>query len=65
MIPDDRKVALLLDQTCFYAEAGGQVGDRGLISTATGTFEVTELAKIGNSILHIGQVKAGARWVNP
>jgi alanyl-tRNA synthetase len=59
MIPGNRKVALLLDQTCFYSEAGGQVGDRGVISTSTGTFEVTQVVKIANSILHIGQVSAG------
>jgi alanyl-tRNA synthetase len=59
MIPGNRQVALLLDQTCFYSEAGGQVGDRGTISTATGTFEVSEVSKVGNAILHIGQVRAG------
>src|SRR5581483_10140803 len=32
--------ALLLDETNFYAEQGGQVGDAGLITTATGRFEV-------------------------
>jgi alanyl-tRNA synthetase len=59
LIPQDRKVALLLDQTCFYAEAGGQIGDHGSISTATGTFQVSEVTKVGSSILHIGQVRAG------
>jgi alanyl-tRNA synthetase len=59
LVPGNRKVALLLDQTCFYGEAGGQVGDRGTISTATGTFDVSEVSKVGNAILHIGQVSAG------
>jgi alanyl-tRNA synthetase len=58
-IPGDQKVGLLLDQTCFYIESGGQVGDRGLISTGTGKFEVSQVTKVGNSILHIGQVSAG------
>src|SRR5262249_28518671 len=58
-VPGDRKVALMCDQTCFYAEAGGQIGDKGTISTPTGVFQVSEVSKVGNSILHIGQVSAG------
>jgi alanyl-tRNA synthetase len=58
-IPSNEKSALILDQTCFYVEAGGQVGDRGYISTSTGTFEVTEIVKAGNAILHVGRISAG------
>jgi alanyl-tRNA synthetase len=50
---------LLLDRTNFYAEQGGQVGDQGMISTATGRFEVTNTQKLGDAIRHIGKVVEG------
>jgi alanyl-tRNA synthetase len=53
------EAALLLDRTCFYAEAGGQVGDVGEISTETGKFNVTNTVKLGNAIAHIGQMTDG------
>ncbi len=50
---------LILDQTCFYAEAGGQVGDGGTIKTETGCFEVRDTRKSGNVVWHRGQVIEG------
>ncbi len=50
---------LVLEQTPFYAESGGQVGDTGLITTAGGRFVVTDTQKQGSSVLHIGQVLEG------
>src|SRR5262249_2058462 len=41
------------------AEAGGQVGDQGAIRTPTGVFEVTQTIKVGNAIVHVGQVTEG------
>jgi alanyl-tRNA synthetase len=58
-LEEHKNVALLLDKTCFYAEAGGQVGDTGTIATPTGTFEVNQTTKLGNAVAHIGQVSAG------
>ncbi|MHB1422658.1 MAG: alanine--tRNA ligase [Gemmataceae bacterium] len=55
----ESKVGLVLDKTCFYAEQGGQVGDKGSITTPTGRFEVEDTKKIGDTILHIGQVING------
>ncbi|MCA9262666.1 MAG: alanine--tRNA ligase [Planctomycetales bacterium] len=55
----DRTVAVVLDRTPFYAEAGGQVGDVGTITTATGTFEVTDTQKDGEVIFHWGRVTRG------
>jgi alanyl-tRNA synthetase len=50
---------LILDKTCFYAEAGGQVGDRGAITTPSGVFEVTQTVKVGNATVHVGEVTTG------
>ena len=53
------EVGLLLDQTCFYAEQGGQVGDVGTIRTDTGTFELRDTQKLGDAVVHVGQVTDG------
>jgi alanyl-tRNA synthetase len=57
----DGTVAIVLDETPFYAESGGQVGDTGeLTAVSTGLcFRVTDTQKEGNFILHLGQVTAG------
>lgn len=56
---------LLLDESPFYAEAGGQVGDCGLLTSEDGTFEVTDTAKLGNAIAHkgraTGNIKLGSQ----
>ncbi len=51
---------ILLDRTSFYAEKGGQVGDRGRIATATGAvFEVTDTQYVGEAIAHHGRLASG------
>ncbi|TDT43053.1 alanyl-tRNA synthetase [Halospina denitrificans] len=50
---------VILDQTPFYAEAGGQVGDTGVLSWAGGRFEVEDTRKEDGHHLHIGRVVAG------
>jgi alanyl-tRNA synthetase len=54
--------ALVLNQTPFYAEAGGQVGDQGVIRTAGGgRFRVTDTQKkLGDLHVHIGRVEEGS-----
>ncbi|GAB3379611.1 alanine--tRNA ligase [Spongiibacter taiwanensis] len=52
--------ALVLDQTPFYAESGGQVGDAGLITGANLRFEVRDTQKAGKFHVHHGVVVAGS-----
>ncbi len=57
---------VLLDRTPFYAEAGGQVGDRGQLRAAGGRAEVLNTLKQGNNHLHQvrllqGNLEAGSR----
>ena len=51
---------VVLDQTPFYAESGGQVGDTGVIIKAKNTFVVDDAKKSGKATLHIGKVKEGS-----
>ena len=53
---------VLLDETPFYAEAGGQVGDRGVIANEGGDvrFEVEDTTRGGDQHLHHGRVISGA-----
>ncbi|QNS14745.1 alanine--tRNA ligase [Mannheimia bovis] len=50
---------VILDQTPFYAESGGQVGDRGEISSPLGLFQVNDTQKYGQVWGHIGQLNGG------
>ena len=50
---------VVLETTPFYAESGGQVGDRGTLKTESGTFNVTDTQKYGSAFAHIGMVKTG------
>jgi alanyl-tRNA synthetase len=56
----DGEVGLILEKTCFYAEAGGQVGDIGRIENDSGVFEVENTEKIGDCIIHRGKISFGS-----
>src|SRR5262249_17289728 len=58
-VPVDTTIGILLDKSCFYAVSGGQVGDKGTITTPTGVFAVEYTFKEGNSVIHLGKVAAG------
>lgn len=45
---------VILDNTPFYAESGGQVGDSGLLHIDDGVFEVEDTIKLGNAYAHRG-----------
>jgi len=51
---------VILDHTPFYAESGGQVGDKGLLSSAGAMFEVQDTQKQGEAFGHIGVVQQGS-----
>ena len=53
-------IATILDKTCFYAEAGGQVGDCGVIKSGGGQFIVENTTKIANCVVHRGRVAQGS-----
>ncbi len=50
---------VILDRTAFYAEKGGQIGDRGTIENGDGSFAVTDTQFIGEAIAHHGRLAHG------
>ena len=53
-------VRVFLNVTPFYAEGGGQIGDHGIIRTATGVIRVVDAQWAGpNAIMHVGLVESG------
>ncbi|MGL5009940.1 MAG: alanine--tRNA ligase-related protein, partial [Paracoccaceae bacterium] len=53
------QVQVILNQTPFYAESGGQVGDHGTLTTPSGAMRVTDVKKSQGLFLHIGEVTDG------
>ncbi len=58
-IEGDIEVGVVLDKTCFYAEAGGQVGDCGTLEFERGKFVIENTEKIAECIIHQGKVVEG------
>lgn len=53
-------IAVILEKTCFYAESGGQVGDKGIIKSSSGEFTVQITEKIADCIVHKGKLTKGS-----
>jgi alanyl-tRNA synthetase len=54
-----QSVQIVVNQTPFYAESGGQVGDAGRITTDTGVAVVTDTKKSAGVFIHVAQVESG------
>ncbi len=54
-----QKVQVVLNQTPFYAESGGQVGDTGSLKTDTGVVRITDCRRIAGLFVHVGEVTEG------
>ncbi len=58
---DGDSIALVLAETPFYPEGGGQTGDRGVIETESGALlEVSDTKKAGRAIVHVGRMLRGS-----
>ena len=57
---NNEQSAIITDKSCFYAESGGQVGDKGTIASDTAEFKVTDTRKTPQGIfIHFGNVTSG------
>jgi alanyl-tRNA synthetase len=54
---DDAPTAVVLDRTPFYAEGGGQIGDRGVLVGARGRLEVEDTQRAGDAVVHLGRLE--------
>jgi alanyl-tRNA synthetase len=51
---------VVLDQTPFYAESGGQMGDTGLLLAGAAEFTVNDTVKVGKQHAHVGHLAGGS-----
>ena len=58
-VKEGDEVQIALNQTPFYAESGGQLGDTGIIRTDTGSARITDTRKAAGVFIHIGKVEKG------
>ena len=57
---NNEQSAIITDKSCFYAESGGQVGDKGTITSDNTEFKVTDTRKTPQGIfIHFGNVTSG------
>jgi len=63
-VAEGQEAIMVLEETPFYAESGGQVGDTGIISMTGASFEITDTQKNGDAFIHIGKVHHGSFKVN-
>jgi len=55
---------VVLDHTPFYAESGGQVGDKGILAGKGFNFRVDDTQKVGQAIVHYGEMLDGLLTLN-
>ncbi len=59
VLSEGEEAVVVLDQTPFYAESGGQVGDCGFLRSTSGRFDVRDTTKTGGAFLHHGVLVLG------
>lgn len=59
MTSENGVVGIILSQSSYYAESGGQIYDTGVIKSSTAAFKVTNVQLYGQFVLHIGIVESG------
>ena len=64
VIHEGEEALVVLANTPFYAESGGQLGDTGLLHQGNNVFAVTETLKLGQAIIHKGYVERGEFHLN-
>jgi alanyl-tRNA synthetase len=55
-LEDGTEGVIILKQTPFYAESGGQIGDAGLLQGENGSLSVTNTVKLGDAFAHQGKI---------
>lgn len=64
VIRQGEEAVVVLDETPFYGESGGQVGDHGELKAASGVFEVADTQKYGKAFGHLGKLSYGELKLN-
>ncbi|MFC1699320.1 alanine--tRNA ligase [Candidatus Omnitrophota bacterium] len=54
------EIKIVLDQTCFYGAAGGQIGDLGLIRNKNVQIEIVDAHQVEQTVVHLGKIKQGS-----
>ncbi|OED38393.1 alanine--tRNA ligase [Chromatiales bacterium (ex Bugula neritina AB1)] len=57
---EDKSIAIVLDNTPFYGESGGQLGDSGYLRSAGMEFSVEDTQKSGTALVHYGKLLSGS-----
>lgn len=63
VLSEGEEAVVVLDQTPFYAESGGQVGDCGYLQAGAARFDVRDTTKTGGAFLHHGVLASGSLTV--
>ena len=58
-LSQDEVGVIVMNQTCFYGESGGQVGDQGLMRGISGVGKVTDTKRVGQIFVHFVEVQKG------
>ncbi|MBF4560218.1 alanine--tRNA ligase [Pseudomonas sp. p50] len=63
VLSEGEEAVIVLNQTPFYAESGGQIGDSGYLQAGASRFDVRDTTKTGGAFLHHGVLASGSLLV--